>query len=207
MKKANVVALCLIAIIVSFLGFVVENIWLSYSRGRIDNRNMCFPFLIGYGIAIILIFIILGTPKKPWLFGFKLNIRNKFMRIFFYFIGVMLCVSLGEIVIGTIVEKTCNFYWWDYSKLPLHITRYTSLPTSIMFSAMIVIFMNNFFIPLFDYFSRISNQTFQTLSIILFCLLIGDFAFNAYKMYKTKSMIIRWRIDTKERKLNKRYNM
>lgn len=63
MKSAEVFALCLIVTVISFLGFVVENVWLSMTKGYIDNRNMTLPFLLGYGIAIVLIYLLFGTPE------------------------------------------------------------------------------------------------------------------------------------------------
>ncbi len=59
-----------LVIIVSFLGFCLENIWLVVRKGQIDNRNMNFPFLIGYGMAILFIYFLLGVPQKGqlWLF-------------------------------------------------------------------------------------------------------------------------------------------
>lgn len=41
----------IMAAVVSFLGFVVENIWLAMTKGYINNRNMNAPFLQGYGLA------------------------------------------------------------------------------------------------------------------------------------------------------------
>lgn len=43
----------LMAVLVSFLGFVVEDGWLALTKGYIDNRNMHLPFLFGYGIAMV----------------------------------------------------------------------------------------------------------------------------------------------------------
>lgn len=34
----------LMAVLVSFLGFVVEDGWLALTKGYIDNRNMHLPF-------------------------------------------------------------------------------------------------------------------------------------------------------------------
>ena len=34
--------------------------------------------------------------------------------------GAMLCIYAGEITLGTFAERSCHFYWWDYSKIPLH---------------------------------------------------------------------------------------
>ena len=44
----DVMALGMIVSVVSFLGFVVENIWLAAIKGYMDNRGVRFPFLIGY---------------------------------------------------------------------------------------------------------------------------------------------------------------
>ncbi|MDO4420558.1 MAG: hypothetical protein Q4C15_00730 [Eubacteriales bacterium] len=35
-----------LVIVVSFLGFCLENIWMLFSSGMIDNRNMNFPVWI-----------------------------------------------------------------------------------------------------------------------------------------------------------------
>jgi len=196
MKSINIWALCMVAVFVSFLGFVVENLWLATTKGYIDNRNMCFPFLIGYGITMLLILGILGTPKKPWLFGKAILIGNKVIRILLYFAGVMLCVCIGEILLGTLVEKTCHFYWWDYSQIPLHITRYTSIPTSTMFSAAITVFMDVVLKPLYQYFQKWNGGFLKGVVIVLVLVMMGDFLYNAYKMYKTQGMVRRWRIDT-----------
>ena len=49
----NIYAIGIMTAIVSFLGFVVENIWLAISKGYINNRNMNTPFLLGYGLLIM----------------------------------------------------------------------------------------------------------------------------------------------------------
>lgn len=204
MKTTDILALCMVMVVVSFLGFVVENIWLAVTKGFIDNRNMFFPFLIGYGIAIMLIFGICGTPKRVWVLGKTLWIRSRIVRILVYFVGVMLCVCVGEVVLGTVVEKICHFYWWDYSGLPLHITRYTSIPTSMMFSILITVFMDCFFEPLFFFFRDWNPSVLNVTAKALMAVMIGDFAYHSYLMYKTKGMITRWKIDTKESWLYKK---
>lgn len=204
MKSVNVMALCMIVSVISFLGFVVENVWLCMTKGYIDNRNMCFPFLLGYGIAILLIYIILGTPKKVWFFGKVIQIQNRVIRGLVYFVGVMICVSVGEILLGTFVEKACGFYWWDYSNLPMHITRYTTIPTSAMFSLLIVIFMELCFAPLYHFFVKWNYHILRGTALVLSVIMMGDFVYNAYKMYKLRGMIRRWRMDTKRSRLYKK---
>ena len=46
----------------------------------------------------------------------------------------MICafIMLGEIAVGTIYEKFAGVILWDYTDIPTHITRYTSLITTAL---------------------------------------------------------------------------
>lgn len=187
MKKAA--ALCMIMAVVSLLGFIVENVWLAITKGYIDNRNMYFPFLVGYGMAILAIYFMFGTPGELTLFGRQTKFSKRVTKKLVYFLLVMLCVSLGEIILGKIVEHTCHIYWWDYSNVPMHITRYTSIPTSILFSTLIVVFMEYIFTPLYNYFLSWSSRTLYIVAGVLMVIMLGDFIGAAYRMYKGKRMI------------------
>lgn len=197
MKTTEFFALCMIVTVVSFLGFVVENAWLAMTKGYIDNRSMCLPFLLGYGLAIIAIYLLFGTPAELVFLGKKLKIKSTFIKILIYFLAVMVCVSVGEIMLGTFVEKTCHFYWWDYTRLPMHITRYTSIPTSMTFSLLITIFMRRFFNPLMDFFLRMAPDKLQVLSLTFMTLMTVDFIINAVHFFKKKEMARLWKIDTR----------
>ncbi len=207
MKAMDIFALCMVVCVVSFLGFAVENIWLAVTKGYMDNRNMVFPFLLGYGIAIVLLYLILGTPQKLWLFGRVIRIKERMTKVIFYFTGSMLCVSMGEVLLGKLVEKVCRFYWWDYSKLPFHITRYTSLPTSAMFSCLITLFMDKAFLPLLYCFQKWNYITLRNTAVFFMALMVGDFLYNVFMMYREKSQITRWKIDTTESWLYKKMHV
>ncbi len=192
--KAEEYALCIVITIVSFLGFMVENIWLMLTKGYMDNRNMCLPFLLGYGLAVAAIYFLFGTPGEVMFLGKRLGIKNRKMRIFVFFLIVMVCVSVGEIVLGKLVEHFCRFYWWDYSKLPLHITRYTTIPTSMVFSGLITFFMHFIFAPLMSWLMTWNYNVLRVVAVLLVVCLLTDFFYNAYLMYKEKRMVRRWRL-------------
>ena len=164
--------------LISFLGFLLENIWLAERKGYVDNRNMNLPFLIGYGIAVMFIYFILGVPGNS--------------KLFLYYVLVFVIVSLGEIMLGTIVEKLCGIYYWDYTNLPLHVTRYTSFFTSIGFSLIITGFMKNGFIPIMDMIHAHSNTSLKVLSVILITALCLDFLVSFYYMFKHKDFYRLW---------------
>lgn len=203
MKTTEIFALCLIVTVVSFMGFVVENVWLAITKGFMDNRNMCLPFLIGYGIAMVLIFLLFGTPVSPRILGKKLSTQSRFLRALIFFLIVMVCVSLGEIILGTIVEKTCGIYWWDYTRLPLHITRYTSIPTSMGFALLITIFMRYFFEPMYNFFLEMDYTDLRVMAFGFMTLLNVDFLHNAVRIHKERCMTQLWRVDTTHWKVYK----
>lgn len=185
----------MIAALVSFLGFWVENIWCLLTKGYMNNRGMVFPFLLGYGIAIMIIYLLFGTPQEAGLLNSKLKTENRFLNDATYFLIAMLCVSAGEIVLGKFVEKVCGFCWWDYSNIPLHITQYTSIPTSMAFATLIFVFMRFFFIPLRDFFLSWNPNVLATAATVLLVIMVGDFVYNAGLMYTNNSTSERWRID------------
>ena len=55
----------IVIVAVSILGFVTENIWIGMRFGYFDNRGMMLPGLLGYGMAMVGMFLILGTPDAP----------------------------------------------------------------------------------------------------------------------------------------------
>lgn len=169
------------AIIVSFLGFFLEDLWIALHEGYVDNRNMYLPFLIGYGMAIISISIVIGIPDNKHLLS--------------YFSKIFLAISIGEFVLGTIVEKTCGIYFWDYTSLPLHFTRYTSFFTSLAFSAIITLFMWKVFCPLMDIIHSHDSRSMRIVSTIAITLLLLDLVFSFVYMYNNQSFHDNWRFD------------
>ena len=72
----------IMAAVVSFLGFVVENIWLAMTKGYINNRNMNAPFLLGYGLLILFMYAVFGTPAALRMFA-KEKVRWKRYLVYF----------------------------------------------------------------------------------------------------------------------------
>jgi uncharacterized membrane protein len=195
MTNTKTLALILIIVLVSFLGFVVENIFTSFSHGFIDNRNMVLPFLLGYGLAVFTIYKLFGTPHTPLFFGKPVVINSSFISTLYYFAIAFLCVSLGEIILGHLIEWSCDIVWWNYTALPLHITKYTSIPTSTIFATLITVFMKHFFNPILNNFSKMNHQTLSILAISLIVLLSLDFINSGIYMFKNHHTLRLWSIE------------
>lgn len=193
-KQQKIHALFLIVVLISFLGFCVENIWLILIRGYIDNRSMGLPFLLGYGLAMLAAYLLLGTPEELR-FGRRLvSLKTLRAKRAAYFFMAMLCISVGEILLGTFVETFFHFVWWDFSALPFNITPYTTIPTSAIFAGLMLLFMDRFFQPLCRCFMSWKPTTLRLVSRFLLFLVVGDFLRSIWLMYTKKGMIRNWKL-------------
>lgn len=190
--------------IISFLGFMVENIWLAVTKGYVNNRNMNAPFLLGYGLLVISLFFALGTPEEMAQWGMFKGIRTKWIRYMLYFICSFVVVSIGEILLGTIVEKLCGIEYWNYASLPMHITKYTSVPTSIGFASMITFFMGKCFTPLMGWIDRLDSPALRAVSIMLMAVMALDCFYSFHYMIRSKDFYWKWQIKLPALKGNKR---
>lgn len=176
--------------LVSFLGFVVENIWLAVTKGYIDNRNMNLPFLLGYGLALAALYLLFGIPSETPFFS---SLPGR-VRLIPHFLLSALCVSAGEIVLGRVTERLCGIEYWNYSWIPLHITKYTSVPTSTGFGAMITLFMEHCFRPLMAAISRIDERVLLVSAPVLLVALTVDYLYCYGQMVKNRSFYEKWKM-------------
>ena len=131
--------LFLICYIAAFLGWWVENLFRTFTAGVFDSRHQLLPFLGAYGFGIFVMFFVFGTPSEMRIFKKRIlperTAKNHILRSVVY-CAVMFCLILfGEMGMGLLFEKVFGVKAWNYTNIPLHITQYTSLPTTIAFTA------------------------------------------------------------------------
>ena len=196
----NISDLGIMVAIVSFLGFLVENIWLAITKGYVNNRNMNAPFLLGYGMMFLFLLFTLGTPESLVQRGVLKKSYSKKIKYIVYFLCSFVAVCIGEIILGTIVERLCCIEYWNYSSIPLHITKYTSVPTSIGFAAMITFFMGKCVTPLMSWIGRLDSVWIRVLSAVLMIVMVLDFFYSFYKMVVLKDFYLKWEIEMRLKK-------
>ncbi|MCR5787790.1 MAG: putative ABC transporter permease [Bacilli bacterium] len=190
MKNSRVKEDIIMVIIISLIGFCIENLWMLSRNSLIDNRNMYLPFLLGYGLFVILIYYLIGIPNK--IFNkYDFSVPTSF---FIYMVICFILVSVGEIMLGTFIEKTGDFYYWDYTSIPLHFTRYSSVPTSIGFALGITLFMGYVYVPLKNKIIKLSKYIPTFLVVIAFIILLIDFNVSFKNMYTNNGNNIIWTI-------------
>ena len=185
MAITRLYALCMLMILISLLGFITENIWLLIRKGYMDNRNMHLPFLLGYGMVVCSSYFILGIP-------------GEFFPTSVYMSIVFSCVCLGEIIFGYVTQWYLGFSYWDYSSIPTHITKYTSVFTSMCFSIIITLFMGICWEPLYDFFLDKAStfRVFRCFAVVT--ILFIDMNYSMYLMHKSKAPLSIWQFEPKK---------
>lgn len=182
-------------IFTSLIGYLAENAFKLFKSAYIDNRYMFLPFLLGYGIFVAALGLLLGTPKNLLpLCRKRVKLSTPLCFIIYFAIAVLL-VSVGELMLGFTVEKIGGFIYWDYSDIPLHFTRYTSLPTSLGFALIIMLFMCFVYEPAMTFFeTKINSRCFNAASTVLIVLLLMDFAVSFGVMRSNRERMVLWRL-------------
>lgn len=166
----EILALCVIVLVASLLGYLVETVWVFLRHGYIDNRGMHMPFLLGYGLANLAVFLLFGPPTDPHPLFAPATLSAASLKLL-YLAEIFVAVTVCESAFGNLVYRLSGVEWWNYSSIPLHIGQYTSVPTSIGFTACIYVFLDRFFVPLYDYL--VTTDIEQYGGIILFVTLMA----------------------------------
>lgn len=194
-KRYSIGTVLTMAAAVSFLGFVIEDIWLALTRGYINNRNMTIPFLFGYGIAVIAIAFFVGTPQKYSLKALDRLFKSQHSRIIVYYCISFIVVTMGEEITGTTFRRVFGFDYWSYRNIPFHITKYTTFITSTGFALGVTAFMGIFYTPMMNLIEKIPKKVSIPLGTVLFIITFTDFIYSFIKMYVTGTYNILWKFE------------
>lgn len=189
-------------IVVAFMGWVGENIFrcIVSETHTIDNRFMILPFIAPYGLAVFAAYYILGTPNKMRIFKkeiFRENTKkDHILSYVFYSLTIFITIALGEIVVGTIYEAITGLTLWNYSNIPLHITKFTSIPTTSAITLIAVLLMRFAFEPFMNLMERKMNYKVALyISTILGSLIILDCLIMMFNFLVHGEKNIYWHID------------
>lgn len=184
-------------IIFSFFGFCAENIGRMTVQHVFDCRHQLLPFLFAYGIALLAIYCCLGTPDELKVFGkriFKDNTRGKILSHIIYFLVIFAFIMAGEIAVGMLYEKFAGVILWDYSQIPTHITRYTSIITTLLYGGGVYLIMAFAFKPMMKLISKMGRKAAIIIDSTLGTAIIIDFIAMLVIMFVTGAAPEYWSV-------------
>lgn len=151
-------------ILYSFLGWVVESLYMSLCNRKWTNRGFAFgPFCPIYGFGGVVGYIIMN-PLSGHLAGL-------------YLFGVVLATTF-EYLVGVLMQKTLHEVWWDYHDKPFNYKGIICLESSIawgFYAIIIVRYLNG---KMMSVVSRVPFELGKILCYLVIVWYLLDFGYH-----------------------------
>ena len=159
--------LFLTGVVLSFLGWLWETIFSFFLRSPNDRGFLLLPICPIYGFALILVYLLFGTPADMRLLGHPVLRSKPVLRYLSYFLAAALLSTAIELVTATFFQSMFGIKLWSYAFLP-----------SLFWGIAITVFMRFLFHPLFHAIGKIKPRLLNGLFWGLLALVIADAIFN-----------------------------
>ena len=163
--------------ILSFIGWVWETVFSFLLRSPNDRGFLTMPFCTIYGVALIFVYLLFGTPTDMRLFGRPVFTDKAFLRYPAYFLASALLATVIELFTATFFESLFGIELWNYSFLTGETSFIAFLP-SLFWGIAITLFMRFLFQPIHLAVGKIKPNILNGIFWTLLILLVADAAFN-----------------------------
>lgn len=154
----------------SFLGWVLESIYMSFCNRRLTNRGFAkSPMCPIYGVGALTVYILL----RPY--------SSNPLQLFFF--GMVLATTL-ELITAYIMDKIFGEIWWDYHDKPFNYKGVICLESSIawgVYTLGLFYFLHNFVSAAID---RVPLSWGKVLGSVLLLAYGLDFSYTLYQEKK-----------------------
>ena len=159
--------------ILSFIGWLYEVFLVRFKYGHWSDRGFLWlPFCPIYGGTLVFVYFFMGTPKEKR--GILKKIENPYLHTALYLFFAFLIPTIAELSVALFFDKTFHLFLWNYAKMPLNFHGYISIPVSVLWSALIYIFMRFFFTPLQKLVAKIPKNIAAIFAVVLCLSVIMD---------------------------------
>lgn len=153
-------------IIYSFLGWVVESIYMSFCNRKLTNRGFAFsPFCPIYAVGALTVFALLKSLRGQYLI--------------LYFAGALLATGL-EFVTAIVMKHFLGQVWWDYNEKPFNYKGIICLESTIawgLYTVLLFAFLQNFVEMIADSYSYRSGMILAAVVITVYTF---DFSLHLF---------------------------
>ncbi len=173
----EVAYISLLSIAIAFLGWLLENSFRLFRNGVVDSRFNILPFIAPYMLLPFLFHIIFGDANHIRIFKCFQKSDRKTVILSNVVSYLLLCLGVFvlEFIIGNMWDVFFGVTLWNYSKLPLNFTKFTSPITTFGFGFFAYVLLKFVMPPALRFLrSKVSFKTAKWVSLILGTLIILD---------------------------------
>lgn len=161
--------------IYSFIGWIWESTYKSIRQKKFINRGFLNgPWLPIYGFGALMILAV----------TFPVRQNNGLI-----FLLGMLSASLFEFLVGAAMEKIFHARYWDYSRLPLNVKGYISLPVSILWGVFSLILVHVIDVPISRLIAAIPPFLLYLMDILFCIFFVLDTIFSIVQALDLKKVL------------------
>lgn len=159
-------------IIYSFMGWVVESIYMSFCNRKLTNRGFAFsPFCPIYAVGALSVFAILKPLSGQY--------------VYLYFAGALLATGL-EFVTAVAMRHFLGNVWWDYTEKPFNYKGIVCLESTVawgFYTVILFAFLQSFVEMVSDSYSYRAGMI---LSAIVITVYTFDFSMHLFVAKKER---------------------
>lgn len=176
-RSKTIQTLFVTGMILSFLGWVWETVFSFLLRSPNDRGFLTMPFCTIYGVALIFVYLLLGTPADMRLLGHPVFTKSAFLRYPAYFLASALLATAIELFTATFFQSFFGIQLWNYSFLTGESDFIAFLP-SLFWGIAITLFMRFLFRPIYLAVKKIKPSILNGIFWTLLIILVADLTFN-----------------------------
>ena len=163
-------------LIYSFIGFLLETIYVYLMDGELKERGFLFgPIIPLYGFGAMAII------------SFLSSYHNQIFELFIY--GFLL-TSILEYITSYVMEKMFDMRWWDYSERKFNIHGRVCLRNSFMFGFLSVILIQWVHPLISNLVTSINPQSLSILARLTFLITMTDWTLSMTEALNFKKYIV-----------------
>ena len=184
---ADFFELSFLYLLIAHLGWVFEKVGRYILYDSVADRGfLSMPFCPIYATCVIGAYILFGTPKEVRILGIRVRCP-KFLSAAIYFVCCVLFASLVELLVGGVFFGAAGIRLWDYGERVMNLGGHICLSYSLLWGALMTLFMLIFWQGARNIARRIPQKKLVGLCLSVYSLMLADFIFNLFYLYRTGS--------------------
>lgn len=163
--KDKFITLALMFFAFAFMGFVYERIVnLIKAKPLMENAFLGLPFTPIYGFAVVIVYVVLGTPDNNRILnriiaGRQISTaKRRILSYLTYYVLSALLITTVEFIAGFAYFKSAGVMLWNYTARPVNFMGLVALDISLLWGLLATVIMRWIWNPLQKIFGKISGK-------------------------------------------------
>ena len=187
LRERSVTELSAVYLVISLLGWIFEKVGRYLLYNSLSDRGfLSMPLCPIYATGVMSVYILFGTPTRLRILGRRVKCPRG-VSVLIYFLLSAFAASAAEFVVALFFDKAFGIRLWDYSGRVMNIFGYVCLPYSLLWGALITLFMMSVWRGLLYLVRKADVKKLSIATTVIYIAIAFDMAFNVLYLLKNGS--------------------